>query len=130
LSAPFGGVGTAEDLNVPTVLLVEDDRTLGAALVSLFSGEGYEVDYAADGVVALEHIETYRPDIVVTDVMMPRLDGIGLVKSLRERGHQVPVIMISANNVNPQQPGVRFVAKPFDIECLLAAVHDACSAVE
>jgi len=78
--------------------------------------------------VALEHVAMNPPDVVVTDAMMPRLDGIGLIRTLRERGNEVPIVMISANNVDPRQPGVRFIAKPFDIECLLTAVDDAFSA--
>lgn len=110
---------------VPTVLLVEDDRSLGAALVSLFASEGYDVDYVQDGVCALDRVESNRPDVVVTDAMMPRLDGLGLVRSLRERGCTVPIVMISANNVDPKPTGVHFVAKPFDIDRLLTAVDEA-----
>jgi two-component system OmpR family response regulator len=110
---------------VPTLLLVEDDRSLGAALISLFSSEGYDVQYAEDGLFALAQVQECTPDVVVTDAMMPRLDGLQLIKLLREQGVRVPVILISANNVDPRQPGVRFLAKPFDVDRLLTVIHEA-----
>jgi DNA-binding response OmpR family regulator len=105
--------------------LVEDDRSLGIALESLFSSEGYDVQCAEDGLFALARVSECKPDVVVTDAMMPRLDGLGLIELLRKQGVRVPIILISANNVDPRQPGVRFLAKPFDVDRLLTVIHEA-----
>lgn len=110
---------------MPSLLVVEDDRMLGEALVLLFRTEGYDVDYARDGVDALDVLKERRPDLVVSDVMMPRLDGHELVDAIRERGWDMPIVLISANQATPRHPGVRFLPKPFDVDRLLDLVDHA-----
>jgi CheY-like chemotaxis protein len=63
------------------------------------------------------------PDLILTDVMMPRLDGLSLVARLHERGDRIPVILMSAA-VTPRNPGIAFIAKPFDIDDMLRVIDE------
>lgn len=110
---------------MPSLLVVEDDRMLGEALVLLFRTEGYDVRYARDGADALDALASERPDLIVSDVMMPRLDGLELVASVRSRGWNTPIVLISANQALPGHPGVQFLPKPFDVDQLLDLVDEA-----
>jgi DNA-binding response OmpR family regulator len=110
------------------LLVVEDDRMLGEALVLLFRTEGYDVRYARDGVDALTAVDSEVPDVIVSDVMMPRLDGHELVASVRGRGFSTPIVLISANHAAPRHPGVSFLAKPFDVDRLLELVDEVMRA--
>lgn len=107
----------------PTVLVVDDEHYIVDLLADLLEEEGYRVDRAYDGVDALEAIARSAPDVVVADVMMPRLDGLSFVGRLRERGDPIPVVLMSAA-VTPRNPGVTFVAKPFDIDHMLSVIAD------
>jgi two-component system response regulator MprA len=109
----------------PYVLVVEDDPALCDVLESLFAGEGFQVQCVNDGLAALDAVAREQPDVIVTDVAMPRLDGLGLMRRLREQGARIPIVLISATNVDPGEPDVRFLAKPFDIDHLLNAVEGA-----
>jgi PAS domain S-box-containing protein len=82
----------------PLVLLVEDNHDMRQYLTRLLAAEGYSVDTASDGLMALERLETIRPDLILSDVMMPRLDGVSLLRRLRENEalSSVPFIVLSA----------------------------------
>ena len=103
------------------VLVADDDPAVLGLVAEMLEEEGYAVRRAADGATALAQVESEPPDVVVTDVMMPRLDGLTLAARLRERG--VPVVLMSA--VIERLPAAEFalVAKPFDLDDLLAAVQ-------
>lgn len=98
-----------------SILVVDDDRPIVAVLVDLLCDEGYDVRAAYDGQAALREIEREPVDLVLSDVSMPKLDGPSLVRRLRERGEDVPVILMSAVYQDVDIPGVEFVPKPFDI---------------
>jgi CheY-like chemotaxis protein len=100
-----------------SVLIVDDDRAIVEALATLLSEEGYTVRRAYDGLSALEEAEIAPPDLVLSDIAMPRLDGVALTQRLRERG--IPVVLLSAAMTDPEIPGVPYVPKPFDLEHLL-----------
>jgi DNA-binding response OmpR family regulator len=109
-----------------TILVVDDEPALLELLVDVLLSEGYEVVPARDGVIALEVLTATKVDLVVTDAMMPRLDGLGLVRALR--GHldlrEIPVILTSAAN-QPDLDGLEpcvFLSKPFELAALLATV--------
>jgi len=78
------------------VLVVDDEANQRMALASMISGWGYETQAAADGVEALERIETFKPAVIVTDLMMPRMDGSELLRRLREIETAPPAIMLTA----------------------------------
>ncbi len=78
------------------VLVVDDEANQRTALASMISGWGYETQAAGDGQDALEQIQTFKPSVVVTDLMMPRMDGPELLKRLGEMEGAPPAIMLTA----------------------------------
>src|SRR5579864_8185387 len=109
------------------VLLVEDERRLAENIArSLREGAGYAVDVAADGAQGLYLAESSAYDLVVLDLMLPKMDGHSLLVRFRERGHATPVLVLSARD--EKQSVVRllnagaddYVAKPFDLGEFLA----------
>ncbi len=108
-----------------TILVVDDDRSLCDLITDLLADEGYEVRCAHDGLEALEAIERDPPDLVLSDVWMPRLDGHGLVARLAERRLGIPVVLMSAALRAPAPRAAAFVAKPFDLDVLVGVVGRA-----
>jgi CheY-like chemotaxis protein len=113
----------------PRVLLVDDELSSAEVLALILAGEGYEVTLAADGRQALARLDEAAPDLLVTDFMMPGLNGAELVKAVRavERFRDIPVLMISAI---PEaalkgygQDYQAFLRKPFGLEHFLSAVE-------
>ena len=108
-----------------TVLVVDDEPAIREIVAMLLEDEGYLVRHAKDGVEALAAVDDDSIDLVVSDVVMPRLDGASLVRKLRRRGHLIPVVLMSAVYADVDLPGVRFVPKPFEIDRLLGTVASA-----
>ncbi len=79
------------------VLVVDDDGEIRTLLSRRLRRAGYSVEEAGDGVEALERVEQAVPDVVVTDMAMPRLDGLGLLKELRNRDPELPVIVLTGH---------------------------------
>lgn len=108
-----------------TVLVVEDEPAIREVIATLLEDEGYLVRHAKDGLEALDAINGDRIDLIVSDVVMPRLDGASLARKLRGRGHLMPIVLMSAVYADVDLPGVRFVPKPFEIDRLLGTVASA-----
>ena len=112
-----------------TILVVDDEPAILDLLVGVLGKEGHTLLAAADGTRATEVLGRVVPDLVVTDAMMPRLDGAGLIRWMRGRVElrEVPVLLLSAGpRLDAGALGaVGFVAKPFDLATLLAAVGAA-----
>jgi DNA-binding response OmpR family regulator len=115
---------------VTTLLIVEDDATVRETLALNLQSEGYQVETAQDGEQALEAARRARPDLVVLDVMLPRLDGLTLLRILR-RESQVPVILLTARGtetdkiVGLETGADDYVVKPFSLGELLARIRAA-----
>ncbi|HVJ22070.1 MAG TPA: sigma-54 dependent transcriptional regulator [Polyangiaceae bacterium] len=113
------------------VLAVDDDASARAAMKSLLASQGYEVDLASDGAAALERIVELPPDVVVTDLDMPKLDGMGLLKELHERDPDLPVIVAtSATELTAAVAAMRagasdYITKPVDFDELILSVTRA-----
>ena len=107
----------------PLVLVVDDEPDVRTVLSHVLADEGYEVQVAADGQEALEITARESPDVIVTDVRMPRVDGIELVRRLRAGGQNQPIVIVSAHYAAVDLPGVRFVPKPFDLDHIVEAVE-------
>ena len=115
---------------MPTVLVIEDEAPLRANLARILSAEGYQVVVAADGDEGVQHVRETRPDAVICDILMPRLDGFGVLAALRSRPETaaIPFIFLtaSADKVDLarglQSGANEYVTKPFKIADLLAAV--------
>lgn len=111
---------------VRTVLVVEDDEAINALVSRILGDWGYEVRRAADGAEALDAILRDRPDLVLADVMMPRITGIDLVARLRDEGLAVPVVLVSAYDRHRNMPAdVPFLPKPFTLAQFADAVRQA-----
>lgn len=80
------------------ILLAEDDEDTRYALGMLFNMEGFEVITAADGEEAYDYAVSERPDLIVTDINMPKVDGLSLIKMIREDGRteSIPIVAVSA----------------------------------
>lgn len=107
------------------VLVVDDEPLIRDALAEWLFEEGYRVRCAADGQEALDLVGAEPPDVIVSDIRMPRVHGLQLVERLRAFGHATPVILISTWRPPSLTPGVRFVAKPFDLADITEAVEHA-----
>lgn len=114
----------------PQILIADDQGVIRSLLRLILREEGFEViGEAADGEEAIRQVEALRPDIVCLDINMPRLDGIGTLKRLRESGNTTRVIMISssATGDNVKQAlaaGANgFIVKPFNADQVTAAIR-------
>src|SRR6476620_8541154 len=80
----------------PNILIVDDDADTQTQLRGILSKEGYEVDTASNGQAALGAVSRQAPDLVLSDINMPKLDGLALLVELRSRGLEMPVILMTA----------------------------------
>jgi DNA-binding response OmpR family regulator len=107
----------------PLILVVDDERALADALVGFLEDEGYRVSVARDGLTGFELALRQAPTLILSDVQMPHLDGRALVNRLRAVGYTMPVVLMSAVFSQPDLPGVRYIAKPFDLDHLLQVLE-------
>jgi two-component system response regulator HydG len=115
----------------PRVLVVDDESGIRIALQQLLSSNNYEVDLASDGAEALERIAQLPPDIVVTDLDMPRMNGMQLIAALHEQHRELPVIVVtSASELRSAVAAMRagaadYINKPVEFDELLLAIGRA-----
>jgi two-component system response regulator MprA len=113
----------------PRVLVVDDDRAVRDSLRRSLEFTGYDVALAADGAEGLAAVGAQHPDVVVIDVMMPRLDGIETTRALRGAGNDVPILVLTARDaVGDRVEGLDagaddYLTKPFALEELLARLR-------
>jgi two-component system, OmpR family, response regulator MprA len=110
----------------PTVLVVDDEPGILGFLEFALADEGFNVETAADGLAALRSVARTPPTVVVTDLMMPRLDGFGLIRRLRDAHEPLRgIIAMSAvrGGDDPPAGADLFVAKPFEIERMIACIR-------
>jgi len=111
------------------LLVVEDDAKLRSVLERTLAFEGYEVASCSDGVSGLDALASSSFDAVILDVSMPYLDGFGLCRRMRERGHDEPVLFLTARGTITDRVtgldagGDDYLTKPFSIEELLARLR-------
>lgn len=111
------------------ILLAEDERALSKALVKIFEKSNYSIDAVYDGQEALDYLEGGNYDAAVLDIMMPEVDGITVLKKLRETGSDLPVLLLTAKSeVDDKVLGLDsgadyYLTKPFDAKELLAAIR-------
>jgi two-component system OmpR family response regulator len=111
------------------ILVVEDDPTLAEFVAKGLQEAGYVVDIAEDGRRGLDLAAANRPDLAVVDVMLPALDGLGLIEALRHRGLRFPVLILSAKrSIDDRVKGLEvggddYLTKPFAFAELLARVQ-------
>lgn len=111
------------------VLVTDDDRAVRESLRRSLTFNGYTVDLATDGLDALEKVQAERPDALVLDVMMPRLDGLEVCRRLRSTGDDLPILVLTArDSVSERVAGLDagaddYLPKPFALEELLARLR-------
>ncbi|GAB3325835.1 response regulator transcription factor [Larkinella ripae] len=113
---------------MPTVLLIEDELALGMIVRDSLEVRGFTVLYAADGEAGHQLFERQKPDVVVADVMMPRLDGFTLAERIRQTDAQVPIIFLTARSQTAdvvrgfELGGNDYLKKPFSIDELIVRI--------
>ncbi|MCP2246297.1 response regulator transcription factor [Lentzea rhizosphaerae] len=111
------------------ILVVDDDRAVRESLRRSLQFNGYQVETAGDGMQALESVNAARPDAMVLDVMMPRLDGLEVCRRLRSTGDDLPILVLTARDaVSDRVSGLDagaddYLPKPFALEELLARLR-------
>ncbi len=112
----------------PRILIAEDDRNLRRVLRAMLVREGYEIAEAVDGAAAAAWLESHRADVLVSDIRMPRMDGLALFRHCRERHPSMPVILVTAyGTIGDAVEAIRkgafdYITKPFDEAELLRVV--------
>ncbi|HET6499643.1 MAG TPA: response regulator transcription factor [Amycolatopsis sp.] len=111
------------------ILVVDDDRAVRESLRRSLEFNGYQVELAGDGARALEMVVADRPDAMILDVMMPRLDGLEVARRLRSTGDDLPILVLTARDtVSDRVSGLDagaddYLPKPFALEELLARLR-------
>ena len=111
------------------ILLAEDERSLSRAVVALLEKNNYSADAVYDGAEALEYLAAENYDAVILDIMMPKMDGLTVLRKLRDRGSHVPVLMLTAKSeVEDKVAGLDtgandYLTKPFATAELLARIR-------
>ena len=115
--------------NKPKILLVDDETAITDRLAPFLSRSGFEVQVAVDGMVAFDKIASFAPDMIVLDVLMPKIDGREVLRRLRDAGNWTPVILLtqvgeSAERAMALTEGADdYINKPFDPNELVARIR-------
>ena len=111
------------------LLLAEDEKALSKALVAILERNNYSVDAVYDGQSALDYLETDNYDGVILEIMMPKVDGLTVLKKVREKGNLIPILLLTAKSeVDDKVEGLDagandYLAKPFHSKELLARIR-------
>lgn len=104
------------------LLLAEDERSLSRAIITILQKNNYSADAVFDGEEALNYLETGIYDGVILDIMMPKLDGLSVLRKLRKQGNMIPVLMLTAKSeIDDKVLGLDsgandYLTKPFNLE--------------
>jgi two-component system chemotaxis response regulator CheY len=121
-----------EGNSVPsTIMTVDDSPSMRMLLRAALTDLGYDVLEAEDGVQALERLDGVEPDLLITDINMPRLDGFGLIEKVREqdRHRNLPILVLTTESSDEKKQRARsagatgWIVKPFHPEKLAAAIR-------
>lgn len=112
------------------ILLIEDDKFSANGIIELLTNEGFFVDHAVNGKVAFELLKEFSYDLIITDIMMPELDGIKFLHRIRSINIDVPVIVVTAydtteNMIAVYELGaVEILEKPFELDNFLNLIRE------
>jgi two-component system, OmpR family, alkaline phosphatase synthesis response regulator PhoP len=126
-SAEAAGTAPATTAKI-SLLIIEDDDNISTAIEEYFSRAGYAVNAASDGVAGIDAAVKSRPDVVVLDLMLPRMDGLAVCKELRQKNPQMPILMLTAkDDVVDKVLGLEmgaddYITKPFSLRELEARI--------
>jgi two-component system alkaline phosphatase synthesis response regulator PhoP len=110
------------------ILIIEDEADLVKGLRLNLEDEGYQVDWASDGVMGIERVLKVKPDLILLDIMLPKKDGLDVCRELREKKVAIPIIMLTAKSeeidkvVGLEIGADDYITKPFSIRELLARI--------
>ena len=114
-----------------TILIMDDDLALQTVLEIALHEAGYEVILANDGQEGVEKLKIFSPDLVISDIMMPQMDGVETFQRIKEQLQDkgIPIFIMTALNRKPwfadlEAEGAVIIQKPFEIDRLLRLVHD------
>jgi DNA-binding response OmpR family regulator len=113
---------------MPDILIVEDDKVTAEGIKSIFLAEGFGVDIAENGKIAFNWLSNKNYSIIISDLMMPEMDGLQFLNRLRSSGNEIPVIIVTAyGNIENmltvfEMGAVEILEKPFDIDELIDLV--------
>ena len=111
------------------ILVVEDEKHLNRIISEAVEDEGYSVDSCYNGLEALEYLACADYDVIILDIMMPKMNGLELVRRLRDRGDSTPVLFLTARDAvadrveGLESGGDYYLTKPFDFQELMAVVR-------
>lgn len=111
------------------ILLAEDEKSLSRAVVALLERSKYSVDAVYDGEEALNYLEAENYDALILDIMMPKVDGLTVLRTLREKGNRLPVLMLTAKSevadkvIGLDTGANDYLTKPFSTQELLARIR-------
>ena len=111
------------------LLIAEDERSLSKALTVILEKNNYSVDAAYDGEEALDYLSVGQYDGLILDIMMPKMDGLTVLRRLRAKGNNIPVLMLTAkSDIDDRVTGLDcgandYLTKPFDTKELLARIR-------
>lgn len=111
------------------ILYVEDDETLSLLTQESLQQHGYQVDHAGDGEAAMDLLKQHAYDLIILDVMLPKLDGFGVAKNIRQRDKEVPILFLSAKSLKEDRiQGLRtgaddYIVKPFSMEEVMLKIE-------
>jgi len=94
--------------SMPHILVIEDDEFFADLMVELLKQDGHEVSLAMDGAKALQLLQTQGPDLIITDILMPKMDGVELIMALAKQGNRIPIVAMSG--------GRRSISPEFSLE--------------
>lgn len=111
------------------ILVVEDEKNLNRIITEAMEDEGYSVDSCFNGADALDYALAAKYNVMILDIMMPKMDGLELVRRLRQSGNHTPVLFLTARDTvadrveGLESGGDYYLTKPFDFKELIAVVH-------
>ncbi|HAR61925.1 MAG: two-component system response regulator [Candidatus Margulisiibacteriota bacterium] len=121
-------------MNAKRILLADDNESVRKSVGFYLKAKNFEVEYARDGEEALQRLDTFRPEIIILDIKMPKMNGIAFIKEIQEREDMkdVPIIVITAvTNLNSDieigDKKIKVVQKPFSLDQLLKEVYYAAN---
>jgi DNA-binding response OmpR family regulator len=112
-----------------SLLIIEDDENISTAIEEYFSRAGYAVNSVADGIAGIEAAASFQPDVVVLDLMLPKMDGLAVCKELRQKNPQMPILMLTAkDDVVDKVLGLEmgaddYITKPFSLREVEARIR-------
>lgn len=111
------------------ILIIEDDERIAEALAEALTDQHHITDIALDGEQAREFVEAIPYDLIVLDIMLPKIDGITLCRNFRQKGYTIPILMLTAKDTSTDKVigldagADDYVVKPFDLKELLARIR-------